>query len=148
MCGGVQQPPSTADPLLSPSRPSPGTVTPGRDGARKIRSKLQHTLVLELVSWGGGVSGGSADPGAGAEPVPCPQDGTLLYSSLLARGQQGATATFTVGFQESSYKVGAWGVGRWVWSHWGRLGGCDLGPGVMRLCTATPCGLCATVPCS
>ncbi|XP_023798793.1 CTD small phosphatase-like protein 2 [Cyanistes caeruleus] len=50
------------------------------DGPRKIRSKLQHTLVLEL-------------------------DGTLLYSSLLARGQQDATATFTMNFQASSYKV-------------------------------------------
>ncbi|XP_005060224.1 PREDICTED: CTD small phosphatase-like protein 2-B [Ficedula albicollis] len=61
-------------------RPSPGVLTPGRDGPKKIRCKLQHTLVLEL-------------------------DGTLLYSSLLADGQQDATATFTTGFQASSYEV-------------------------------------------
>ncbi|XP_066061554.1 CTD small phosphatase-like protein 2-A isoform X2 [Chamaea fasciata] len=65
---------------VAPSLPSPSTLTPGRDGARRIRSKLQHTLVLEL-------------------------DGTLLYSSLLAQGRQDSTATFTVGFQESSYEV-------------------------------------------
>ncbi|XP_066061555.1 CTD small phosphatase-like protein 2-A isoform X3 [Chamaea fasciata] len=34
---------------VAPSLPSPSTLTPGRDGARRIRSKLQHTLVLELV---------------------------------------------------------------------------------------------------
>ncbi|XP_066192153.1 CTD small phosphatase-like protein 2-A [Sylvia atricapilla] len=64
----------------APSLLSPGVFTPGRDGPRRVRSKLQHTLVLEL-------------------------DGTLLYSSLLAHGQRDATATFTVGFQESSYEV-------------------------------------------
>ncbi|XP_031948243.1 CTD small phosphatase-like protein 2 [Corvus cornix cornix] len=64
----------------APSLPIPGTVTPGRGGSRKIRSKLEHTLVLEL-------------------------DGTLLYSSLLARGQRDATATFTTDFQAGSYKV-------------------------------------------
>lgn len=59
---GSQQPPSTADPLPFPSRPSPGAPTPSREGPRRSRSKLQHTLVLELVSWGG--LGGSAGPGA------------------------------------------------------------------------------------
>ncbi|XP_068029840.1 CTD small phosphatase-like protein 2-A [Anomalospiza imberbis] len=64
----------------APSLPSPGALTPARDGPRKVRRQLQHTLVLEL-------------------------DGTLLYSSLLARGQKDATATFTMDFQASSYKV-------------------------------------------
>uniref|UniRef100_A0A8C3X992 FCP1 homology domain-containing protein n=1 Tax=Cyanoderma ruficeps TaxID=181631 RepID=A0A8C3X992_9PASS len=65
---------------VSPSLLSPRALTPGRDGPRRFRSKLQHTLVLGL-------------------------DRVLLYSSLLAHEQQDATATFTVGFQESSYEV-------------------------------------------
>ncbi|XP_039942718.1 CTD small phosphatase-like protein 2-A isoform X2 [Hirundo rustica] len=33
----------------APSLPSPGALTPARDGPRRIRSRSQHTLVLELV---------------------------------------------------------------------------------------------------
>lgn len=95
----------------------------------------------------GGSGGGSAAPGAGGSPCPCPQDGTLLYSFLLAHGQQDAAATFTAGFQARSYQVGASGWGQWVLSL-GVLGSCGLGPWMMWLFTAIPCGLCANVPCS
>lgn len=146
--GGSSSPPALLTLCLSPqTEPC---------GADPWQGRSRSTEVPEQVAAHpgpgageiGGAGGALQGPGLGADPVPCPQDGTLLYSSLLARGQQDATATFTMGFQASSYKVGApWGVGRWVLGL-GALGSCDLGPGMMWLFTATPCGLGAGAPCS